>query len=139
MCLKFGEINIHKKEFHKSKTPIDLTWIDTNKIVASDRFELECDKYYIGYKDGKFVRPLCIILPQMRGFIRYLDGKRKIVLFLREDEEIIVRYSKVSKRITKMHGFKLDNQSDYDRKCLKTKLKSYCFVLFFCHYCFFKK
>ena len=45
--------------------------IDTNKIVISDRFELdEGDTYYIGCKDGEFVRPLCIILPQMSEFIK---------------------------------------------------------------------
>ena len=55
--LKFGEIKIDKKEFHKSKKPIDLNFIDTNKIVISDRFELdEGDKYYIGYRDGEFVK-----------------------------------------------------------------------------------
>ena len=71
MNLKFGEIKIDKKEFHKSKEPIDLNSIDTNKIVISDRFEPdEGDKYHIGYKDGEFVRPLCIILPQMSEFVK---------------------------------------------------------------------
>ena len=61
MKLKFGEIKIDKKEFHKSKKSIDLNLIDTSKIVISGRFELdEGDKYYIGYKDGEFVRPLLL-------------------------------------------------------------------------------
>ena len=72
------ELKLTKKEFHRSKKPVDLNLIDTNKIVVSDRFELdEADKYYIGYKDGEFVRPLCIILPQMSGFIHCFDGNRK--------------------------------------------------------------
>ena len=72
------KFKIEKKEFHKSKKPIDLNLIDINKIVISDRFEVdEGDKYYIGYKGGEFVRPLCIILPQMSGFIKYFDGNRK--------------------------------------------------------------
>ena len=49
MNLKFGEIKIDKKEFHKFKKPIDLNLIDIIKTVISDRFELdEGDKYYIG-------------------------------------------------------------------------------------------
>ena len=73
------KFKIEKKEFHKSKKPIDLNLIDTNKIVISDRFELdEGDKYYIGYRDGEFVRHLCIILPQMNGFIKCFDGNKKI-------------------------------------------------------------
>ena len=66
--------------------------IERNNIVISDRFELdEGDKYYIGYKDGEFVRPLCIILPQMSGFIEYFDGNIKSMSFLSEDEEIIIK------------------------------------------------
>ena len=34
MCLKFGEIKIDKREFHKSKKPVDLKLIDSNKICC---------------------------------------------------------------------------------------------------------
>ena len=27
---------------------------------------------FIGYKEGEIVKPLCIILPQMTGYIKYL-------------------------------------------------------------------
>ena len=74
--------------------------IDTKNIVISDRFELdEVDKYYIGYKDDEFVRPLSIILPQMSGFIEYFDGNIKSMSFLSEDEEITIKYSKIWKKI----------------------------------------
>ena len=73
--------------------------IDTKNIVISDRFELdEVDKYYIGYKDDEFVRPLSIILPQMSGFIEYFDGNIKSMSFLSEDEEIIIKYNKIWKK-----------------------------------------
>ena len=56
MNLKFGEIKIDKKEFHKSKKPVDLNLTDTNKTVISDRLKLdEGDKYYFGYKNSEFV------------------------------------------------------------------------------------
>ena len=65
------ELKLTKKNSPNIKKPIDLNFIDTNKIVISDRFELdEGDTYYIGCKDGEFVRPLCIILPQMSEFIK---------------------------------------------------------------------
>ena len=38
MNLKLGEIKIDKKEFHKSKKPVDFNLVDTNEIVASDKF-----------------------------------------------------------------------------------------------------
>ena len=38
--LKFNNIKINKKEFHKSKqTTIDLDSITTDKIVVSDQFK----------------------------------------------------------------------------------------------------
>ena len=78
MYLKLGEIKIDKKECHKSKKPVDLNLIDTNKFFISDRFELdEGDIYQIGYKYSELFRPLCIILPQMSGFIKQSDGNRK--------------------------------------------------------------
>ena len=37
--LKFNNIKINKKEFHKSKQAIDLDSVITNKIVVSDKFK----------------------------------------------------------------------------------------------------
>ena len=39
MSLKFDEIKIDNKEFHKSKQPIDLNLVDINKTVISDKFK----------------------------------------------------------------------------------------------------
>ena len=51
MYLKFDEIQIDKEEFHKSKKPVELDLIYTNKAFVSDRFELdEGDKYYLATK-----------------------------------------------------------------------------------------
>ena len=65
MSLKFDEIEIDKKEFHKYKEPINLNSIDTNKIVISNKFKHIDDgfKYYIGYQEDNIARLLCIILP----------------------------------------------------------------------------
>ena len=66
--LKFDNIRINKKEFHKSKEPIDL-----DQIVVSDKFKHSDEgyKYFIGYQEDEIVKPLCIILPQMSGYIKY--------------------------------------------------------------------
>ena len=36
--LKFNNIRVNKKEFHKSKQAIDLNLINVDQIVVSDRF-----------------------------------------------------------------------------------------------------
>ena len=67
--LKFDNTRIKKKEFHKSKQPIDLVLVNVDQIVVSDKLRYSDDgfKYFIGYKEGEIVKPLCIILPQMIG------------------------------------------------------------------------
>ena len=67
--LKYNNIRVNKKEFHKSKQAIDLRLVNINQIVISDKFKYSDDdfKYFIGYQEGEIVRPLCIILLQMMG------------------------------------------------------------------------
>ena len=62
--LKCDNIRVSKKEFHKSKQPIDLDLLTIDQIV-SEKFKRSNDgfKYFIGYKEGEIVKPLCIILP----------------------------------------------------------------------------
>ena len=38
--LKFDNITLNKKEFHKSKQPIDLMSVNVDQIVVSDKFKL---------------------------------------------------------------------------------------------------
>ena len=57
--LKFNNIKLNKKEFHKSKEPVDLLSAD-----------LEGFKHFIAYLENEIVKPLCIILPQMDGHIK---------------------------------------------------------------------
>ena len=44
----------------------------------------EGSKHFIGYKKGKIVKPLCIILPQMNGYIKYFKNDSKSCHFLLE-------------------------------------------------------
>ena len=61
--LKFGNIRLSKKEFQKSKKPINLDLVNVDQIAVSDKFKQNDDglKYFIGYKEDEIVKPLCII------------------------------------------------------------------------------
>ena len=37
--LKFNNIRVNKKEFHKSKQPIDLMLVNVDQILISDKFK----------------------------------------------------------------------------------------------------
>ena len=81
--LKFSNIKINKKEFHKSKQAIDLDSVTTDEIVVSDKFRHseEGYKYFIGYKEDEIIKPLGIILPQMNGYINILKMAEKTCPF----------------------------------------------------------
>ena len=74
--LKFDSIRVNKKEFHKSKQPIILDLINVDQIIVSDKFKDSDDgfMYFIGYKEGEILKLLCIILPQMTGYIKYFES-----------------------------------------------------------------
>ena len=81
--LKFNDVKINKKEFHKSKQAIDLDSVDTDKIVVPEKFNHseEGFKYFIGYQEDEIVKPLCTILSQMNGYIKYFEDGGKNVFF----------------------------------------------------------
>ena len=82
--LKSNNISVNKKEFHKSKEPIELKLANVNQTVASDKFKHSGNrfKYFIGYQKKEIVKPLCIILPQRSGYIKYFEkgGKKCLPL-----------------------------------------------------------
>ena len=82
--LKFNYIIHNKKEFHKSKKPIDLFSVSVYQIVASDKLKHNKNvfKHFIGYQKGKIVKPICIILPQMSRYIKYFENGGKNMAFL---------------------------------------------------------
>ena len=47
--------------------------VNVDQIVVSDKFRHSDEgyKYFIGYQEDENVKPFCIILPQMSGYIRY--------------------------------------------------------------------
>ena len=95
--LKFNNIILNKKEFHKSKHPIDLSLVSVYQIVASDKFKHSDEgfKYFIGYKKGEIVKPLCITLPQMNEYIKHFENGSKNMSFFIRDDEVLDKYNEI--------------------------------------------
>ena len=87
--LKFNIIRVNNEEFHKSKQPIDLMSVNVDQIVISDKFKHSDKgfKYFIGYQEGKIVKPLCIMLPRMSGYIKYFENGGKSMSFSIKDDQ----------------------------------------------------
>ena len=89
--IKFGDINVDKKEFYSSKHTLFLNDVDSDKIVVSSKRKINdttC-KYYVGYNSGDLIRPLCVIMPQMTGYIKYFDDGAKNMSFASEDKKFM--------------------------------------------------
>ena len=95
--LKFNNIRLNKKEFHKSKEPIDLLSVNVDQIVVSDKFKHNSEgfKYFIGYLEDEHFKPLCIILPQMSGYIKCFGNGSNNMSFLVKDDEVWDKYEKI--------------------------------------------
>ena len=87
-----------KKKFYSSKEAILLDSVDLSKIVVSSRWKLNdaTYKYFCGYlnNDG-IIKPLCVVLPQMNGYIKYFEDGRKNMSFVTDDEKVYEKYDEI--------------------------------------------
>ena len=68
---------ITKSDFYKNKKVDKIDDIDVNNILVSKEEPYGTKnsfKYFIGYYDNDIIRPLCIKLPRMTGFVRKFEG-----------------------------------------------------------------
>ena len=106
---------VNKKEFRKSKLPIDLMSVNIDQIVVSDKFK---------YSDEGF-KPLCIILPQMSGYIKYFENGGKNMSFLIKDDEVWEKYEQIWDVIKNKLSIKFHSKPIYEQKYLKAKVREF--------------
>ena len=95
--INFGNKEVNKKEFYSSKRAISLDSVNLNKIVVSKKWKINDTtyKHICGYLNNDTIQPLCVILPQMDGYIKYFDDGGKNMSFVTDDEKIYERYNKI--------------------------------------------
>ena len=125
--LKFNNIRLNKKEFHKSKEPIDLTSANVDQIVVSGKFKHNNKgfKYLIDYQEGEIVKRLCIILPQMSGYIKYFENGGKNMSLLIKDDEVWEKYEQIWDVIKSKLDTKFHSKPIYEQKYLTTKVREF--------------
>ena len=125
--LKFNNIRVNKKKFHKSKKPIDLMSVNVDQIVVSDKFKHNNEgfKYFIGYQEGEIVKPLCIILPQMSGYIKYFENGGKNMSFVIKDDDVLDKYNEIWDKIKEKLNIKFQSMPVHDEKYIKAKVTEF--------------
>ena len=95
--IKFGNKEVNKKEFYSSKQAISLDSVDLNKIVVSKKWKINDTtyKYICGYLNNDTIQPLCVILPQMDGYIKYFDDSGRNISFVTDDEKTYKKYNEI--------------------------------------------
>ena len=88
--IKFLDKEIDKKEFYSSKEVIFLDFVDLSKIVVLNKWKISDTKYkyFCRYLNNDIIQPLCVILPQMSGYIKYFDDGGKNMSFVTDDKEV---------------------------------------------------
>ena len=74
-----------------------LDSVDLSKIIVSSRWKLNDTtyKYFCGYLNNDVIKPLCVILPQMNGYIKYFDDGGKNMSFVADDEKVYEKYDEI--------------------------------------------
>ena len=93
----------------------------------SDKFKHSDDgfKYFIGYKEGEIVKPLCIILPQMTGYIKYFENGGKNMSFVIKDDDVLDKYNEIWDKIKETLSIKFHSMPVYDEKYMKAKVREF--------------
>ena len=88
--ITFGDKEMNKKDFYSSLQAISLDLVDKSKIIVSNKWKINDTtiKFFIGYLNEDIIRLLCITLPQMSGFMKYLKNNAKNMSFMTEDKDI---------------------------------------------------
>ena len=98
--IKFGDTEIEKHKFYQHKSPILSNNIDINEIVVSNKisFDKKYFKQFIGYKDGKKVKPACILLPKTCSYRRDFNEIKYIFLLIKDDK-LLEKYNEIWDKI----------------------------------------
>ena len=127
--IDFKDKKINKNEFYRNQKLVKIKDIDINKILISKlepySSKKDTNKYIIGYSDD-VIKPLCILLSQMIGYVKCFDSNKRMS-FVADDKELLKEYSKVWEKISDLIGEKFDSEPVYGDKYISTKIKSYAY------------
>ena len=101
--------------------------VNTEHIVTSDKFRHSDDgfKYFTGHKEDEIVKPLCIILPEMSGYINTLKKEGKNMSFMVKDEDVLDQYTEIWDKIKNRLNIKFHSKPVYHKTYIKAKVREF--------------
>ena len=80
-------------------------------------------KYLCGYLNNDTIQPLCVILPQRNGYIKYFADGGNNMSFVTDDEEVYEKYNEIWEVVRKLFKVKFTVGPVRDDKYLIPNLK----------------
>ena len=113
-CINFDDKKFNKSSFYKNKKLLSLNDIDVNKILVSKK-----ESY------GDVIRPLCILLPQMIGYVKHFDSNK--TMSFKVSDNRLKKYKKIWEKFGNLLNIEFDSEPVYGDvdKYIKTKIKMY--------------
>ena len=123
--IKLRDKEVDKKKFYSSKEAILLDSVDLSKIVVSSRWKLNDTtyKYFSEYLNNDVIKPLCVILPQISGYIKYFDNNGKNMSFVTDDKEVYEKYNEIWNVVKRLLKLEFTASPIRDDKYILSKLK----------------
>ena len=115
-------------DFYKNKKVTKIDGIDVNEILIYKEEPYGTKKpfkYFIGYNDNDAVRPLCMNLPQIIGYVRKCEGNTTMSFKIINDSKLLKKYNQTWKNMEKLLIIELDSKPTYgdNDKYIKTNIK----------------
>ena len=125
----FDDKKINKNTFYKNKKLFNIHDLDVNKILVSKKESYGTKnslKHFIGYNDSDAIRPLCLNLPQMIGYVKHFDSN-KTLSFKVGDNKLLKKAQQNMEKISNLTNIEFDSEPVYDDndKYIKAKIKMY--------------
>ena len=80
-------------------------------------------QYLCGYLNNDTIQPLCVILPQMNGYIKYFDNGGKNMSFVMDDGKFYDKYNEIWEALRKLLKVRFTVNPVRDDRYLVAKLK----------------
>ena len=103
-----------KSDFYKNKKITKIDDIYVNKILVSKEEPYGAKKsfkYFTGYDDNDVIRPLCMKLPQMIGYVRKFEGNTTMS-FKISDSKLLKKYNQTWKTVGKLLKIKFNSEPE---------------------------
>ena len=95
-AIVINDVEMSKKDFYDAKKAIPLGLVGISNIAVSNKVKNnnETSKYFIDYLHNiDEISPLCIILSQMSGYVKYFENGGKNMPFKIKDGDVHIKYN----------------------------------------------